>query len=146
MTVPPTNSTNNINGSLARMSTSDTFIPTSVNAAELLAHGEPFIEFPRYSILDIKKEAAFAYEQPDEKGAPSQPDAPGKNTGQLGKDTTDYFSGWLSARLQDGKPFVIQDFNKLPEWNKRLFSLEGLIEHSTKKSNLPYHCSATLFY
>ncbi|OAL64466.1 hypothetical protein A7C99_3900 [Trichophyton rubrum] len=104
MTVPPTNSTNNINGSLARMSTSDTFIPTSVNAAELLAHGEPFIEFPRYSILDIKKEAAFAYEQPDEKGAPSQPDAPGKNTGQLGKDTTDYFSGWLSARLQDGKP------------------------------------------
>ncbi|OAL72912.1 hypothetical protein A7D00_2685 [Trichophyton violaceum] len=146
MTVPPTNSTNNINGSLARMSTSDTFIPTSVNAAELLAHGEPFIEFPRYSILDIKKEAAFAYEQPDEKGAPSQPDAPGKNTGQLGKDTTDYFSGWLSARLQDGKPFVIQDFNKLPEWNKRLFSLEGLIEHSTKKSNFPYHCPATLFY
>ncbi|DAA74909.1 TPA_exp: Uncharacterized protein A8136_2327 [Trichophyton benhamiae CBS 112371] len=140
MTVPPTNSTNNINGSLARMSTSDTSIPTSVNAAELLAHGEPFIEFPRYSILDIK-EAAFAYEKPDEKGAPSHPNAPGKNTGQLGKDTTDYFSGWLSARLQDGKPFVIQDFNKLPEWNKRLFSLEGLIEHSTKK-NIPIrNCS-----
>ncbi|EGD99134.1 hypothetical protein TESG_06489 [Trichophyton tonsurans CBS 112818] len=137
MTVPPTNSTNNINGSLARMSTSDTSIPTSVNAAELLAHGEPFIEFPRYSILDIKKEAAFAYEKPDEKGAPSQPDAPGKNTGQLGIYTPDYFSGWLSARLQDGKPFVIRDFDKLPEWNKRLFSLEGLIEHSTKKTRLP---------
>ncbi|EFQ99991.1 ZZ type zinc finger protein [Nannizzia gypsea CBS 118893] len=140
MTVPPTNSTNNINGSLARMSTSNTSIPTSVNAAELLAHGKPFIEFPRYSILDIKQEA-FADEKPGENGAPSQLDVPGQNTGEFEQAALGHFSGWLSARLQDGKPFVIQDFDKLPEWNQRLFSLEGLIEHSTKK-NIPIrNCS-----
>ncbi|KAM5489835.1 hypothetical protein MaudMau93_002962 [Microsporum audouinii] len=140
MTVPPTNSSSNINGSLSRMSTSDTSIPTSINAAELLAHGKPFIEFPRYSILDLRQQP-FLDEKPGENAAAASEQEPsGPNPGNL-DNASDHFSRWLSTRLQIGQPFVIQDFDKLPEWDKRLFSLEGLIEHSTKK-NIPIrNCS-----
>jgi hypothetical protein len=85
----------------------------SIRGADLLSLGKPFTEFPRYSILTL---------------APS--------TGETGpeRSPTANFSEWLSRRLQIGHPFVIQDFEKLPQWDKGLFSIESLIELSTKKS------------
>src|SRR5438034_998630 len=87
--------------------------PASIRGADLLALGKPFTEFPRYSILSLAH-----------------------NTGETGaeRSSTASFSEWLSRRLQIGHPFVIHDFEKLPQWDRRLFSIESLIELSTKKS------------
>ncbi|KAK2880003.1 hypothetical protein FQN49_000667 [Arthroderma sp. PD_2] len=140
MTVPPTNSISKINGSLCRMSASDTS-PTSVSATELLAHGKPFITFPRYSILDLRHLVLPDEKEKGRKTAVSEPSYSGSTAGGLDSNVPENFSRWLSTRLQIGQPFVIQDFDKLPEWDKKLFSLEGLIEHSTKK-NIPIrNCS-----
>ncbi|EEP77437.1 predicted protein [Uncinocarpus reesii 1704] len=107
----------------------------SIRAADLLALGKPFVEFPRYSILDLQRTIGAATgclarsNYRSERGSVSD--------GSAG------FEDWLSKRLQIGHPFVIQDFEKLPQWDKRIFSIEGLIEHSTKK-NIPIrNCSTS---
>ncbi|KPI45489.1 uncharacterized protein AB675_431 [Cyphellophora attinorum] len=94
-------------------------------SAELLLHlGKPFVQFPRFSILDIQREV-------DVEGLPLP------------------FSHWLQNRLQTGQPFVISDFDKLDSWPKGNpsdgqqpgFGIERLIELSTKK-NIPIrNCS-----
>lgn len=97
-------------------------------AQKLLALGQPFVEFPKFSILDIQA-------QRDLDGQP-QP-----------------FSEWLTRRLQQGKPFVVSDFDKLEHWPRApagssprngsvpSFTIERLIELSTKK-NIPIrNCS-----
>ncbi|KAK2810706.1 hypothetical protein FQN50_002749 [Emmonsiellopsis sp. PD_5] len=107
----------------------------SIRSADILALGKPFLEFPRYSILDLKRTT----------GVCSGGHSAGRNSngvvngGLEGSSST--FSAWLTQRLHIGQPFVIQDFEKLPEWDKRLFSIESLIELSTKK-NIPIrNCS-----
>lgn len=97
-------------------------------AGKLLALGQPFVEFPKFSILDIQAQRDFD-------GQP-QP-----------------FSEWLTNRLKQGKPFVISDFDKLGQWPRPptgssprngtvpSFTIERLIELSTKK-NIPIrNCS-----
>ncbi|KAF3482911.1 ZZ type zinc finger protein [Arthroderma uncinatum] len=122
------------------MSTSDTAIPTSVNATELLAHGKPFIEFPRYSIFNLRHQI-LPGEKVGGKAVVPEQNASESIAGVVDSNAPENFSQWLSTRLQIGQPFVIQDFDKLPQWNKKLFSLDGLIEHSTKK-NIPIrNCS-----
>lgn len=95
----------------------------SLRAADLLATGKPFVEFPRYSILDLQRNVA----------ASLPPSNHRSDYGSAGAGQSS-FADWLSKRLQIGHPFVIKDFEKLPQWDKRVFSIEGLIEHSTKKS------------
>lgn len=94
----------------------------ATSVSELLARGKPFVEFPTYSILDLKRETDL---QGSEGGAKSSENS----SAQSGS-----FADWLSRKLQIGHPFVIKGFNKLPEWDGRLFSIEGLIECSTRKS------------
>ncbi|EHY52428.1 hypothetical protein ABEF92_006633 [Exophiala dermatitidis] len=99
-------------------------VPPDSSAQQLLRLGKPFVEFPRFSILELQ----------DEKDIDGQP-LP--------------FSEWLTKRLQLGQPFVIADFDKLDTWPKTDphdgsrpgFGIERLIELSTKK-NIPIrNCS-----
>ena len=91
-------------------STSSAGVPSDTSAQALLRLGRPpFVEFPRYSILEIQNLRDF-----DGSHIP--------------------FSEWLTKRLQNGKPFVIQDFEKLQSWDRQFFDIEKLIELSTKKS------------
>ncbi|KAK5100684.1 hypothetical protein LTR70_001416 [Exophiala xenobiotica] len=108
--------------------TPSTTVAADSTAETLLRHGKPFVEFPRFSILDIPRERDYD----------SNPVS---------------FSEWLTKHLQIGKPFVIRDFDKLSTWprapadsNPRSgavpsFTIERLIELSTKK-NIPIrNCS-----
>lgn len=99
-------------------------VPPDASAELLLRLGKPFVQFPRFSILDIQNEQ-------DHEGNPIP------------------FSQWLQSRLQEGKPFVLADFDKLDSWPKANprngqqpgFGIERLIELSTKK-NIPIrNCS-----
>jgi len=108
--------------------TPSTTVAADSSAGGLLKHGKPFVEFPRFSILDIGRER-------DYDGDPIS------------------FSEWLTKHLQIGKPFVISDFDKLGTWPRApadagprsgavpSFTIERLIELSTKK-NIPIrNCS-----
>lgn len=104
-----------------------------LRASDLLALGKPFVHFPQYSILDLKQltestaiAARHANGHATRNGAHANAEA-GVVAG---------FSDWLSKTLQAGQPFVIRDFDKLGEWDDKLFSIGGLIEHSTKKSRI----------
>jgi len=99
-----------------------TTVSPDASAENLLKLGSPFVEFPRFSILDIQRERNY-----DDSPIP--------------------FSEWLTRNLQGGKPFVINDFDKLDCWLHPLavgtrdgavrnFTIERLIELSTKK-NIP---------
>ncbi|KAK5026097.1 hypothetical protein LTS07_007622 [Exophiala sideris] len=99
-------------------------VPADSSARQLLRLGKPFVEFPRFSILDLLNEK-------DHEGSPVP------------------FSEWLTKRLQLGQPFVIADFEKLDTWpapsshdgHQPGFGIERLIELSTKK-NIPIrNCS-----
>ncbi|ETN38382.1 uncharacterized protein HMPREF1541_06417 [Cyphellophora europaea CBS 101466] len=99
-------------------------VPPEASAEHLLRLGKPFVQFPRYSIVDLQTEQ-------DHEGNPIP------------------FSQWLQTRLQSGKPFVLADFDKLGSWPKGNprdgsepgFGIERLIELSTKK-NIPIrNCS-----
>lgn len=99
-------------------------VPPDSSAELLLRLGKPFVEFPRFSILDVQRET-------DEEGNPVA------------------FSHWLQSRLQVGQPFVLANFDKLDTWpqgepsdgQQRGFGIERLIELSTKK-NIPIrNCS-----
>lgn len=108
--------------------TPSSIVAPDSSAEKLLQLGKPFVEFPRYSILDIQRE---------------------RNS----DGTIVPFSEWLTRSLQLGKPFVIQDFDKLNTWPRQSadssdpqdtvsnFTIERLIELSTKK-NIPIrNCS-----
>jgi hypothetical protein len=84
-------------------------VPPNSSAQLLLRLGRPFVEFPRFSILDLQQ----------------QKDRAGNAVP---------FSEWLTKRLQIGQPFVIQDFDQLETWDTQFFEIEKLIELSTKKS------------
>ena len=84
-------------------------VPPDSSAQQLLRLGRPFVEFPRFSILELQ----------------CQRDSSGNAVP---------FSEWLTKRLQVGKPFVIQDFDRLDTWNCQFFEIEKLIDLSTKKS------------
>ena len=84
-------------------------VPPDSSAQLLLRLGHPFIEFPRFSILDLQQQ-----------------------TNPAGNVVP--FSEWLTKRLQIGQPFVIQDFERLEAWDGQFFEIEKLIELSTKKS------------
>ncbi|RMZ87507.1 hypothetical protein DV736_g5266, partial [Chaetothyriales sp. CBS 134916] len=95
-------------------------LPTPSSSAEqLLELGQPFVEFPRFSFIELQKER-------DLEGSPVP------------------FSQWLQRRLRAGQPFALSDFEKLDEWqpenssigDKLSFGIESLIELSTKK-NIP---------
>ena len=86
-----------------------TVVPPDSSATQLLRLGHPFVEFPRYSILQVQNER-------EEDG------------------TRVPFSEWLTKRLQIGKPFVLGDFQHLAEWDAKSFDIERLIELSTTKS------------
>lgn len=99
-------------------------VPPDSSAQQLLRLGKPFVEFPRFSILQLQEEK--------------------DHEGNLIP-----FSEWLTKRLQLGQPFVIADFDNLDSWprsdphnGEQLgFSIERLIELSTKK-NIPIrNCS-----
>lgn len=99
-------------------------VPPDSSAQQLLRLGEPFVEFPRFSIVALQEER-------DQDGNPLP------------------FSEWLTRRLQLGQPFVVADFDKLESWpsadqrngSQAGFSIERLIELSTKK-NIPIrNCS-----
>ena len=99
-------------------------VPPDSSAQLLLQLGKPFVEFPRFSILDLNRDQDY-----DENPIP--------------------FSEWLTKRLHLGQPFVIQDFEELEDWPKvdtrdgtqPGFGIERLIELSTKK-NIPIrNCS-----
>lgn len=99
-------------------------VPPESSAEHLLRLGKPFVEFPRFSILDVQSET----------------DAAGNSVA---------FSHWLQNRLQEGRPFVLADFDKLETWpagdpsdgQQHGFGIERLIELSTKK-NIPIrNCS-----
>ncbi|KAK2798484.1 hypothetical protein FQN51_007638 [Onygenales sp. PD_10] len=107
----------------------------SIRSAELLALGKPFLEFPRYSIVDLRRTTGVC-----SGGHSAIRNSNGVVNGGL-EGSSSTFSEWLTRRLHIGQPFVIQDFEKLPEWDKKLFSIESLIELSTKK-NIPIrNCS-----
>lgn len=108
--------------------TPSTTVAADSTAEKLLRLGSPFIDFPRFSILDIQRERDFD-------GNPLP------------------FSEWLTTQLHVGKPFVVTDFDKLAEWPRPptgsgarngsvpSFTIERLIELSTKK-NIPIrNCS-----
>lgn len=110
-------------------STSDNNIAapfTSIRSAELVVAGKPFLEFPQYSILDLQRTTGVC-------GGPGSQDNNALTNGEEG-NPLDGFSEWFTRRLHIGQPFVIQDFEKLPQWDRRLLSIESLIELSTKKS------------
>jgi hypothetical protein len=99
-------------------------VPPDTSAEQLLRLGKPFVEFPRFSILEVQNER-------DLEGNPIP------------------FSQWLQQRLQAGQPFVLSDFDKLETWpqgdpangEEPSFGIERLIELSTKK-NIPIrNCS-----
>lgn len=103
-------------------------VSSDASAGKLLKLGKPFVDFPRFSILDIQRERDY-----DNNPVP--------------------FSEWLTKNLQVGKPFVINDFDKLDTWPRAStdsasrngavpsFTIERLIELSTKK-NIPIrNCS-----
>jgi hypothetical protein len=81
----------------------------------LLRLGQPFVEFPRFSIFELHRQTDFA-------------------------GNVVPFSEWLTKRLQIGQPFVIQHFDQLETWDSQFFEIEKLIELSTKKSE-PLSCS-----
>ncbi|PGH17871.1 hypothetical protein AJ80_04695 [Polytolypa hystricis UAMH7299] len=124
----------------------------STQASDLLALGAPFVEFPRYSILDLiaapASSAVVAAGPSPSSSSPSGQAYRHQSSSQNVNGLTavaaaaeGQFSDWLTRKLQIGHPFVIQDFEKLPEWDRRLFSIEGLIDLSTKK-NIPIrNCS-----
>lgn len=93
---------------------------TQNSAENLLRRGRPFVDFPRFSILDIQN-------QRDHDGG----EVP--------------FSEWLTKRLQVGQPFLISDFDKLDAWPKSSsgpsFGIERLIELSTKQNLHVHNCS-----
>jgi hypothetical protein len=89
--------------------TPSTTVPPDSSAQNLLKLGGPFVAFPSSSILDLHRNRALD-------GSPVP------------------FSEWLTKRLQQGQPFVIQDFDKLDTWDKDEFGIEKLIDLSTKKS------------
>ncbi|KAK5948195.1 hypothetical protein OHC33_010743 [Knufia fluminis] len=108
--------------------TPSTTVAADSTAEKLLKRGTPFVEFPRFSILEIQRERDFD-------GNPIS------------------FSEWLTKNLQIGRPFVISDFDKLSTWPRPpaeshprngavpSFTIERLIELSTKK-NIPIrNCS-----
>lgn len=108
--------------------TPSTTVAADSTAQKLLQLGKPFVQFSRFSILDIQRER-------DCDGNPFP------------------FSEWLTKNLQLGKPFVISDFDKLDAWPRvpagynpkdgsvPSFTIERLIELSTKK-NIPIrNCS-----
>lgn len=108
--------------------TPSTTVSANSTAEKLLSLGGPFVEFPRFSILEVQQEH-------DLNGDPVP------------------FSEWLTKQLQIGKPFVVSDFDKLDSWPRPpddssarngsvpSFSIERLIELSTKK-NIPIrNCS-----
>ena len=84
-------------------------VPPNSSAQLLLQQGPPFVEFPRFSILELRR-------QKDHAGNALP------------------FSEWLTKRLQVGQPFVIQDFERLEAWDAQFFEIEKLIELSTQKS------------
>ena len=84
-------------------------VPPHTSAQSLLRQGHPFVEFPRFSILELQRRKDHA-------------------------GNAVPFSEWLTKRLQIGQPFIIQDFNQLETWNAPFFEIEKLIELSTKKS------------
>jgi hypothetical protein len=99
-------------------------VPPDASAQNLLRLGKPFVEFPRYSILDVQRLT-------DTDGNPLP------------------FAEWLQSRLHTGIPFVLADFDKLDTWPKANprdgsqpgFGIERLIDLSTKK-NIPIrNCS-----
>ncbi|EGE82405.2 hypothetical protein BDDG_05349 [Blastomyces dermatitidis ATCC 18188] len=109
---------------------------TSIRAADLVASGTPFVEFPCYSILDLQRTTGIG----GGGGHTGSQDKIGQITGEW-EEPSDGFSKWFTRRLHIGKPFVIRDFEKLPQWDRRLLSIESLIELSTKK-NIPIrNCS-----
>lgn len=79
------------------------------SATTLLRLNGPFVEFPRYSILQVLNEK----------------DSDGNKVP---------FSEWLTKRLHIGRPFVLEDFQQLSSWDSEFFDTEKLIELSTKKS------------
>ena len=108
--------------------TPSTTVSADSTAERLLSLGRPFVEFPRFSILEVRQER-------DLNGDPVA------------------FSEWLTKHLQIGKPFVVYDFDRLEAWPQPLndsasrndtapsFNIERLIELSTKK-NIPIrNCS-----
>ena len=108
--------------------TPSTTVSADSTAEKLLSLGKPFVEFPRFSILEVQQELDF-------NGDPLP------------------FSEWLTKQLQSGKPFVVSDFDKLDSWPRPSnnsasrngavpsFTIECLIELSTKK-NIPIrNCS-----
>ena len=84
-------------------------VPPDISAHSLLQLGKPFLEAPRYSILEIQKERG-------------QDDKPLR------------FTEWLRRILQVGQPVVLQDFDKLSDWDTQTWDIERLIDLSTKKS------------
>ena len=84
-------------------------VPADSSAQLLLQRGRPFVEFPRFSIFEIQRQRDF--------------------DGNLIP-----FSEWLTKQLNAGKPFAIEDFEKLEAWDKKFFGIEKLIDLSTKKS------------
>jgi hypothetical protein len=108
-------------------STSATGSPLpAISISELLAPGKPFVGFPTYNILDLKRETGF---EGSERDAISP-----ENSDGFSRTPSGGFGDWLCRKLQIGHPFVIKGFDKLPEWDRKLFSIEGLIECSTRKS------------
>lgn len=103
-------------------------LPLSISISELIAQGKPFVEFPKYSIVDLRRETGLG-------GAEGRSEAT-TNGNEVGSTSSTGFADWLTRKLQIGQPFVIQGFEKLPEWDKQLFSIEGLIDLSTKKSKI----------
>src|SRR5947209_5600895 len=79
------------------------------SAQLLLRLGQPFVEFPRFSVLELRRQTDLA-------------------------GNAVPFSEWLTKRLQIGQPFVIQHFDQLETWDAQFFEIEKLIELSTKKS------------
>ncbi|KLJ13105.1 hypothetical protein EMPG_11939 [Blastomyces silverae] len=118
-------------------SDNNTAVPfTSIRAADLVAAGTPFLEFPCYSILDLQQTTGIG----GGGGHTGSQDKNGQINGEWG-EPSDGFSKWFTRRLHIGQPFVIRDFEKLSQWDRRLLSIESLIELSTKK-NIPIrNCS-----
>ena len=84
-------------------------VPPDSSAQQLLRLGQPFVEFPRFSILDLRRQ-----------------------TDRAGNVVP--FSEWLTKQLQTGQPFAIRHFDQLESWDSQFFEIEKLIELSTKKS------------
>lgn len=89
--------------------TPSAIVPPHSSAQLLLRLGQPFAEFPRFSILELRRQTDLA-------------------------GNAVPFSEWLTKRLQIGQPFVIQHFDQLETWDSQFFEIEKLIELSTKKS------------